>query len=302
MPPPSRSCVLIVCWILPLYEAITGHPGNIQRLVAFFSPRHLSEHPWRLAVATVFDQMSVMPLALARTLHVPVQEPGRALVLAVAQLSALALVLVSAVRRRDGGLVVLPAIVLVQTGVAIVAVRAIRGDIESYLVAWASLLGFLSCTVAVAWLIPVLERALGASPAGAIVRFGAVGLLALAVSGPVPTSPIFRAPDLDAERLARTVEAYLRSAPVNQPTIRVATDDSWPTAVAVVLHLYKHRIPISVETRWISVVGKQFTAAPGKHPQLLFGDRAFDEGARVRADLTFVAAAGDAYVYYEDSH
>jgi hypothetical protein len=128
-----------------------------------------------------------------------------------------------------------------------------------------------------------------------------VVFLALAVSEPVPRGPVFRAPDVDAERLARTVEAYLRSASVNQPTIRVATDESWPTAVAVVLYLYKHGIPISVEAHWISVVGKPFTAPAGKHPELLFGNRAFDGNARTRPDLTFVAAGGDVYVYVEGS-
>jgi hypothetical protein len=297
----ATAGVLIVCWILPLYEAITERPGNIQRLVAFFAPRHLSEQPWSVAVATVFDQMSVMPLALARTMHVTMQGPGWPVVLAlaVAQLSALVIVLVSGVRRRDAGLEVLAGIVLVQIGVAIVAVRAIRGDIEFYLVAWASLLGFLSLVVLAAWLVPVLQRSLGAARAGAIVVFGSVVLLALAVSEPVPRGPVFRVPDLDAERLARTVETYPGSASVNHPTIRVATDESWPTAVAVVLYLYKLGIPISVEARWISVVGKPFTAPAGKHPGLLFGNRTFDGNARTRADLTFVAAGGDVYVYVE---
>ena len=84
---------------------------------------------------------------------------------------------------------------------------------------------------------------------------------------------------------------------MNLPTIRVASDERWPTAAAVVLYLHKRRIPISVETHWLTVVGPAFTAPPGAHPELLFGDRAFDERARTRTDLMFVASAGDAYVY-----
>lgn len=219
------------------------------------------------------------------------------LALAVAQLLTLVIVLVSAARRSDRGLAVLATIVLVQCGVAMFAVRAIRGDIEFYLVAWASLIGFLFFVVLAAWLIPVLRRSLGTAGARAIVVVGVVALLALALSEPVTRGPVFRDPDAAAERLARAVETYLRSASVNQPTIRVASDESWPTAIAVVLYLNKQRIPISVETRWLSIVGNGFTAPPGTHPELLFGDRAFDERARTRTDLTFVAAAGDAYVY-----
>ena len=288
----ATAAVLAVCWILPSYEAITDHPGNLQQLVAFFAPRHLSEHPWGVAVTTVFDQLSVLPIALARTMHVTIP-PSWPVVL------ALAVALVWGVLRRDAGLAGLAATVLVQIGVAILTVRAIRGDIEFYLVAWISCLGFLSAVVMAAWLVPMLQRSLGATRARAAVVLGSAVLLALAVSGPVPRGPVFRAPDLDAEGLARAVEAYLGSTSGRQPTIRIATDDSWPTAVAVVLYLYKHGIPISVETPWIPVVGKPFTAPAGQHPGLLFGNRAFDGNARTRGELTFVAAAGDVYVYYE---
>jgi hypothetical protein len=296
----ATAGVLVLCWILPIYEAVADHPGNLQQLAAFFAPRHLSEHPWGVAVTTVFDQLSVMPIALARSLHVTIQPSWPVvLVLAVAQLTALAALLLVGVQRRDAGLAGLAATVLVQTGVAILAVRAIRGDIEFYLVAWMSCLGLFSGVVTAAWLVPMLQRSLGAARAGATVVLGSVVLLALAVSEPVPRGPVFRAPDLDTERLARAVETFLRSTSGRQPTIRIATDESWPTAVAVVLYLYKHRIPISVETHWLSVVGKRFAASAGQHPELLFGNRQFDGDARARGDLTFVAATSDVYVYYE---
>jgi hypothetical protein len=295
----ATMAVMVVLWSLPVYEAISVHPGNIQQLIAFFAPRHLSEHPWGVAVGTIFQQMAVMPVALARTLHAAVGEPGWqvALGIAVAQLVLVAAALEFAAQRADRDLAVLATMVFIQCAVAILAVRAIRGDIEFYLVAWASLLGFLSFVVLAAWLIPILRQRLGVAFARAIVVFSAVALLALVISEPVTRGPVFRDPDPDAERLARTVETYLRAGSVNQPTIRVASDETWPAAVAVVLYLYKQRIPISVETRWLTVVGRAFTAPPGTHPALLFGDRAFDERARTRTDLTRVAAAGDAYVY-----
>jgi hypothetical protein len=295
----ATAGILVLCWMLPLYEAMTTHPGNLQQLVAFFAPRHLSEHPWGAAIRTVFEQMAVMPLALLRTLHVTLKAPrwSVTLSLAVAQFVALVLVLVSGVRRRDASLSAFATIVLVQIAVAVVAVRAIRGDIEFYLVAWVSVLGLLSSVVLVAWLVSALERVLGGVPAGAMVAVSSIVLLALALSEPVTRGPIFRSPDLNAARLARIVEVYLTSTSLNRPMVRIVTDESWPTAVAVVLYLYKHGIPISVEDHWITVVGKPFTAPAGQHPDLLFGNRAFEEDARTRADLRFVGAAGDVYVY-----
>jgi hypothetical protein len=243
--------------------------------------------------------MSVMPFALARTFHLIVQDPAPrvAIMFAAAQLLVVAAVLFSAATHRDRGLAVLASLVLAQWVAAILAVRAIRGDIEFYLVAWASLLGFLSFTVFAAWLIPFLRRLLGGTQSAAIVVICAAAVLAFAVSEPVTRGPVFGDPDPDAEQLARTVETYLRAGSVNQPTIRVASDGTWPAAVAVVLYLDKRRIPVSVETRWLTVVGRMFAAPPGKHPELLFGDRAFDERARTQVDVTLVAAVGGTYVY-----
>src|SRR5207247_4187804 len=98
----ATAGVLLICWTLPLYEALTTNPGNLQRLIAFFTPKHMAEHSWRVAIGTAFEQMSVMPLALARTLRIAVSSvPGPvAAPLAFAQLAAVAAVLIAAVRQR----------------------------------------------------------------------------------------------------------------------------------------------------------------------------------------------------------
>jgi hypothetical protein len=297
----ATGAVLTLCWALPLYEAGTRHPGNLQRLVAFFTPRHLAEHPWSLAVSTVFDQMAVMPLAIAATLHVPVAPPRWPIVLtlAIGQLAALIAVLVAASRRRDVGLTMLASATLLQIAVAILAVRAIRNDIYVHLVIWISLLGFMSSATIAAWLVTAMQRRLGPVVAASIVGLGSVALLGLAVSEPVPRGPVFRQPDVATDELARSVESYIRSARVDRPTIRIPSRENWPTAVAVVLYLYKRDVPVSVDSEWLFMVGRPLAAPTGKHPGLLFGNRAFDQDARTRRDLTRVASSGDVYVYFE---
>ena len=133
-----------------------------------------------------------------------VREPDsrEAVALAAAQLIAVAAVLVSASRRRDRGLAVLAAFVLVQWSVAILAVRAVRGNIEFFLVAWASLIGFLSFAVIAAWLIPVLRRMLGRVRASAHRQIGMAAVPRSRLAMARAESPGLLRDPTDAECLA----------------------------------------------------------------------------------------------------
>jgi len=188
---------------------------------------------------------------------------------------------------------------VVEIVAAIVAVRAIRAEIEFYLVAWTSLIGFMVSVILVAWFLPAVQRRLPARHWRVMWGIAALMLLGLALSEPVPRGPVFREPDLAAEELARSIERYVRSEGIERPMIRIASHASWPTVAAVVLHLHKGAIPIVVESDWLFMMGKRFASPGGDHPSLLFGDEAFDERARSRRDVAFVSAAGGVYVYLE---
>jgi hypothetical protein len=278
----------------------SDHPGNLQQLVRFFVPTHWSEQTWTTAFTTVFDQLAVMPIALARSVRVKLDPRWPvSLLLATTELVGLVALSVAAFKRQDRPLKLVTGMVLLQIGVAILAVRAIRGEVEFYLVTWVSLLGFMSSVALMVWLVTAFRRLLGERPANALVLIGAGLLLAFALTGPVERGPVIRARDTDVEQLAQNVELYLRSARVDRPTIRIPSPECWPSAAAVVLYLYKRALPVSVEDRWVTVVGKPFRASPGEHMELLFGNRGFNELARARQDLTFVAAAGEVYVYLQ---
>jgi hypothetical protein len=142
-----------------------------------------------------------------------------------------------------------------------------------------------------------LRRRLGDARGNGSIAIGAALLLGLALTEPVARGSVIRSRDVAVEQLARDVETYLRSAGVDHPTIRIPSAECWPSATATVLYLYKRGIPVGVEDRWITVVGNQFATIAGAHPELLFGNREFDETARSQHDLTFVANAPDIYVY-----
>ena len=85
---------------------------------------------------------------------------------------------------------------------------------------------------------------------------------------------------------------------VAQPTIRIATRETWPTAIAVVLYLDKRDIPIAVENDWLFMTGRSLAESEGSHPHLVFGGSDFDAEAR-RQNLITVATTGNVTVYAE---
>jgi hypothetical protein len=295
---PSTIAILILCWLLPLYEAAVERPGNLQRLIAFFVPKNLAQHSWSEAVTTVVHQMAVMPWALVQTVYrrpLPAPALPIAIAFAAAQVTALSALAVWARRHDDATLKSLSMMVLVQIAVAVLAVRAIRGEVLFYLVTWISLLGLLSLVAMAA--CPKARFAV--VPAQTAAAALSAILLALALAGPVVRGSVIRPRDDDAEQIARAVQAHLLATRTDRPTVRMVSREVWPTAVAVVLFLHKQGIPVYVEREWAGIVGKPLIEPPGSHPALLFGDAAFKERARTRGDLTFIAATPDVGVFLE---
>ena len=159
--------VSALLWVLPLYEDLTRHPGNLGQLRTFFLATHRSEHSWRVAVDTVAGQLAIFPLAVGRALgrSATVAGPGLRLGLAAGELTGLGAALGLALRRRDQVAALLSAMALGTIVVAAFSVRAIRGEIEDYLVAWISVLGFLACA-AIATLFLRRRRPAAARVAG----------------------------------------------------------------------------------------------------------------------------------------
>ena len=98
----------------------------------------------------------------------------------------------------------------------------------------------------------------------------------------------------------REIDGYLSTAGIDHPMIRIASGPVWPTAVAIVLHLYKRGLPISVERYWLFMMGTQFAASSPDHSTLLIGDREFCALARVRPDLRLIAMEGDVCAFLGD--
>jgi len=285
--------VLAVCWALPIYEALTARPGNIQWLIEFFAPDNLAKQTWTVAWTAMREQLAVLPLALVRTVGVSTDGPPRLqTLLLVAQGAALLAIVLSSVRNRDRGFVVLGVIPLALFSVSILAVRAIRQEVEFYLVAWISVIGLITWIVFIAYLTRWLESRF--PKFRPVVAVSAVVWLLAALSGPVLRPPVFRERDVATEALTGEIDAFLLAHSVGHPLIRIESRETWPIAVATVLHLYKRKVPVYVEDRWLYIVGKQFTAPAGRYPELRFISRTSGQtGSR-----TTVADSDDVTVYF----
>jgi hypothetical protein len=288
--------VSALLWALPLYEDLTRHPGNLGQLRAFFLAPHRSEHSWRLAIDTVAGQLTIFPLSVARAFgrSTIVAGPGLRTVLAAGELTGLAAALGIALRRRDQVAALLSATALGTIVVAPFSVRAIRGELQDYLVAWISVLGFLACA-AIATLF--LRPAGPPRRASLVVLAVGVPLLLIAVHlGGDRAMVRDREPPIEAA--AAAVTGFVRDARLDRPRLEIASHDRWPEAAAFVLALYKQRLGVTVTDDWLFMFGDQLRAAPGPHPALIVADETDAGPLRARPDCRLVASAPGVFVFY----
>jgi hypothetical protein len=293
----STAAVLVVCWSLPLYESAAHRPGNLKQLLEFFAVPHPAEHTWEAVFTTMFQGLSVVPVAIAQSWRIAVPPPGPLVgeAIGLGELALVAGALSAAWRRRDTTLGVFAAIALAEIAAAVAAVHAIRGEILPYLVLWIAIPGLMAVVAGAAWLAPETGR--GGS---VTIAAGAVALV-LALIAPVPRAPIFRDRDPAAEQLAHDVQAALAAHHVNRPVVRIASDYIWPPVAAIVLHLYKQRVPIFVERAWAFMFGQPLVEDGLEHPSVVIGDRSFADRAREQPQLTPLAHSPDVFVFLEEA-
>ena len=293
----STAAALVVCWSLPLYESVRHRPGNLKLLAEFFAAPHPAEHTWELVLATVFQGLSVVPAAIAQTWRIAVPPPGPLIgeAITLGELALVAGALSAAWRWHDTTLGVFAAIALAEIVAAVAAVRGIRGEVLPYLVLWIAIPGLMAMVAGAAWLTPQTGR--GGS---VTIAFGAVALV-LALIAPVPRAPIVRDRDAAAEQLAHDVQAALAAHHVDRPVVRIASHYMWPSVAAIVLHLYKQRVPIFVERAWAFMFGTRLAEDGQEHPSVVIGDRYFADHASQQPQLTPLAHSSDVFVFLEEA-
>jgi hypothetical protein len=292
----TASGVVVLCWILPTYEAVTTHPSNIARLVEFFTATNPDTQSWGRVFNILRDQLAMMPIAVLLPLRPFMATPGTvtSTVLVFVQIGVVVAALVFGRRRSDEVLCLLAIVTLAEMAVSVVAIRGIRGAVFPYLLYWVVVPGFMTLAVAAAWIIRSHKW----------WTMGCVGLAAwftaLVVLSSVDRWRVFGDKDVAAEQLARDVERFVTSESLNQPVIRIA-GENWPTAAAVILQLRKDGIPFVVEPQWTFVFGAALEDHGGDRPQLFVANPTFIEHAKAER-LPRIAGANGVSVYFDPPH
>ena len=291
----ATAGVLAVVWSLPLYESATRRPGNLRLLLDFFSAPHAAEHSWAVVFTIVFQGLAVVPLGVAQSWRLALSPPGSVLaaVITVGELLLVTGAFFDARRRGDATLGAFAGIAFAEMAAAVVAIRTTRGVLLPNLVLWIAVPGLMALVTGAAWL-----AAAQGWMRSVTVAAGAIALV-FALLTPVPRDPVFHDRDEATEQLARDVVAALAAHQVVRPVVRVASDHVWPTAAAIVLHLYKQQVPFFVDRAWAFMFGSRLAEDAEQHPSLLIGDRSFADSAGERPTLTPLAHSRDVFVFLE---
>jgi hypothetical protein len=290
------AAVLIACWALPIYEAATHRPGNVRQLFDFFSAPHQVEHSWEDVLTSVFPAVTAMPVALAQTYRLPASVPGPLVAEAIVLVGVMLLVGVAAAawRRHDAELGAMAMLALAEIVTAIVAVRAIRGEILPSLMFWVAVAGFMMLVALAAW----ITSAVMARFRPVLVIFALV-TIALTLTGPVARGAAFRGRDAVTESLAAQIGRTIVDQRLTRPLIRIGSNDVWASAAGVILFLAKQRIPFVVEPAWAFMFGDSLVDPGEERTAIVIGDRWFADRAASQPQLTRLAQSGDLSAFIE---
>ena len=261
------ALVVALCWLLPFAETLMHPPGNLALIARFFVPRHWSEHTWKEAAQVVSQQLAVMPNGIFQALRArSVTAPRLDLIMLAIQVVVLAWMASSATWTVPRSFA---RIALLEIAVAFFAVRAIRGNVEFYLVAWISAVGITSFAAFAAGALDVVERFSSETAAQTVASSVSIVLVLLSLTLPVARSPVVRAPDEAAETLSRQVDTYVKGAHIGRPIIRVRSMSMWPTAAAALLYLEKRGVAAYAAGGLLDIVGNGYAPDEGSHIELI---------------------------------
>lgn len=259
--------VLLVLWILPIFEQLSNPPGNLYKIAYHFaSSEAVAGHSLAQSLSAVSAAVNAPLAAIPGAGH-------RFFLLFHIVLLAAAMVYNFKTRNKYFAYLLLLGLGCLM--VAVASVTRITGDIFPYLIKWMSVIGFINWLVigftggSLLW--ARLERRWGKSlgqPRGkqllkvvpyALVIIAAVGFLAATLAPVSAAAKVER--DLPEARIVKKItdgiKTYIRRTGLPHFTL-VLRRDMWPIEAGVVNQLYKSSVPFSLEEDWLFWFGYQF--------------------------------------------
>lgn len=252
-------------WVPTVVQQLQGTPGNLTKLIDFFTSADGPQPRWGLSLSAVGRELSVFPRRIPRFGNLTTATvSGRQGEVALLLFFVLCAALVVVARRREEVLPGRLGIVAAAGGlVAVVSVHSIRGPLYWYLTAWMS---GLAVPLLVGWL-QILSRLRPYSR-------GVLGLLTAALvvvavlrasTTPIndnrafPNEPLYRRNTIDAWQVLAPAVAHDRGR-----TVLLGGDPGLaPTIQGVALKLTRAGIHVRVPANWSPPFGPENVGAAG---------------------------------------
>ena len=262
--------LLVLMWIPPAIDQLTGHPGNLTLLWTFFTADY-PKHEYPLAISILgrllapwnwhqFGTLAGADLSRVSTPYIAI---------AIAFIGLVLGLIAAATRTRDRFGQSIGIVVLVTCATVTFSIRSISGPVYPYLLLWVTCLPLLLAT---GW-IGLIPR----------VRLGLHGHTTLALAAPVTALTALVAlafqilPPLanaapDTSTAWALTSAALSGHAKSPVLVDMYTQDTWVVATGVALQLEKEGRSVRVRDNWVFMFGTQARATGSESTVLVFVD------------------------------
>jgi hypothetical protein len=276
---------VVLMWVPPLIDELSGHPGNLTLLVRFFRSGSSTHHSLREAVATTGQMLAGAVHGNLPVVAAIQPELTRRRLLVVAGFAAAAAALCAAGRlRRDRFAEATGGLLLVALGVAVLSITRITGEIEGYDVVWVTA---LVAVLALGWAsllagaLPDLARLVTHRPAAALAAAAVPAVALLGLLSTTRAEAFLDLPTPGAEpgdlqigyaTAWRLTAAGLEGVPRQPVLVRIATHELWGTAAALTVQLVKQGWPVHVTDDWVFYFGDEFRPTGRERVELVLAE------------------------------
>jgi hypothetical protein len=240
--------LLVLMWIPPGIDELTGHPGNMTTLWLFFAADY-PKHPILQAVSV-----------LGR-LVTPYEWP-RLTIIDISRVSTAYITIALLFGGLSVGLAATGTVLRDRSALAVtISIRDVEGYLYGYLLQWATCLPLV---LGIGWLglianlpqirsrVPRFVRERGVAVlAGVVAAISAISAVALL------TLPAIRTAAPDSRAAWTLISAALDGQPKQPVLVDIYTPDTWVVAAGVALQLVKDGRPIRVRDEWVYMFGRQ---------------------------------------------
>lgn len=302
---------VVAMWVPPFVDQVTSHPGNLTKLVTYFSTTR-SGNPLHAALSSLARELEVFPLG-----HLPPPtasvgdlaplSPLRAAVLILFVLVALGLALLGA-RLTDRFATGVGVLLVFAVPVITESLTRADGPLYPYFMDWASTLPLV---LAVGWVelaVTSLRRLPGltewasghrAPPALAVVV--ALATLGLCVADSISAESNLRSAaeihyDASTPAAWRLTEAALAAYPPQRLDIDIVQNDQWTLSAGVMDQLVKRGWSVAVPSSWLFMFGNGAAETGMEKLELIVSDPTAPPPGAVGAHLIVEVPGTDIYL------